>query len=256
MPIEVIERLANGGRVRRSPVGVDELSLPALPARKYGLAQLDDYMHLPRKSFLHQPPLKLTLEARVSAAVLPGTWGFGLWNDPFSFGFGAGGMARALPVLPNVAWFFYGSAENHLTLDDAGPGAGFHVKVYQSPRLPAVMSLLAAPALPFLIWPAFVRLMRRLARLLVAEDARSLNIDTTEWHTYLLSWTVNGVVFSVDNDIVMRTTIVPQGPLGLVIWIDNQYFKFSPEGKLGFGFLEYPAAGWLQVRHLDLSSDP
>src|SRR5687768_4256636 len=67
------------------------LSIPAGSADKYRLAQLDDYTKLARSRFPLRPPpsaslrtsLSLNLSARASGNSIPGTWGFGLWNDPF-----------------------------------------------------------------------------------------------------------------------------------------------------------------------------
>lgn len=244
------QRLANGGRVESSAGERFKLVLPEIPAGRYGLAQVDNYSNLPRRKFPHRPPLKMTLEARVSAPDLPGTWGFGLWNDPFSIGFGGGGMARALPVLPNAAWFFYGSQENHLSLRDDQPGAGFQAKTFRSPRLPAVLSILAAPGVPFLMWPAAARLMRKWARLFVTESVHPLSLNVQEWHSYELEWTQDQAVFTVDQHEVLRTPHTPQGRLGLVIWIDNQYFRLDPRGEIKFGYLAVCDLAWLEVRGL------
>ncbi len=48
----------------------------------YRDAQLDDYSQLPRHRFPHRT-LSLSLRARTSSISPAGTWGFGLWNDPF-----------------------------------------------------------------------------------------------------------------------------------------------------------------------------
>lgn len=255
MRIKLEKRQVNGGRVTPLDKAGYRMSLPELPAGQYGLSQVDDYAHLPRWRFPHQPPLRLRLEARVSANVLPGTWGFGLWNDPFSFGFGGGGMARLLPVLPNAAWFFYGSQHNHLTLDDDQPGAGFHAKVFRSPRLPSIFSLFAVPGLPFLFWPMTARLLRRCAARLTEETTTLLPEFAETWQPYELLWKRNQVVFSINHEVVLETNISPQGRLGLVIWIDNQYFRFDPEGKLGFGFLSVSTEQWLEIRGLIVSPD-
>lgn len=247
-------RLAHGGRVKGSQEEGFQFSMPAVPAGQYALAQVDDYLHLPRRKFPHQPPFRLGLEARVSSLGLPGTWGFGLWNDPFSFGIGGGGMARVLPVLPNAAWFFYGSSENCLTLRDDQPGSGFHAKTYRSGRLPWLLSILAVPTLPLLLWPAAARLIRKLARYAVKEASIPLNVPVDTWHTYSLLWMEDRSVFCVDNEKVLETALSPRGRLGLVIWIDNQYFRFDPEGKIGFGFQEVAEDQWLQVRNISLSS--
>ncbi len=255
MTIKLERRLVSGGRVTNFIENDYRLSLPVLPAGKYGLSQVDDYTHLPRWRFPHQPPLRMRLEARVSAPGLPGTWGFGLWNDPFSFGFGGGGMARVLPVLPNAAWFFYGSQHNHLTLDDDQPGAGFQAKVFRSPRLPSIFSLLVLPGLPVLFWPRAARFLRKMASGLTKESVMVLPEVAKTWQAYELLWQKNQVVFSFNQEVVMNTDISPQERLGLVIWIDNQYFRFDPDGKLGFGFLGVSTAQWLEIRGLSVTSD-
>src|SRR5437879_6259384 len=91
-------RTTPGADVETIAPGHWRLTMPAGPAGRYRLAQLDDYAGLRRAGFPWQPPLRLALRARVSAAGLPGTWGFGLWNDPFGIGVGLGGGARRLPA--------------------------------------------------------------------------------------------------------------------------------------------------------------
>ncbi len=245
-------RQAGGGRVEALSSERHTLALATTPSGKYALAQLDDYMHLHRGQFPHRPPLSLQIEARVSATDLPGTWGFGFWNDPFSAGFGAGGMRRILPVLPNAAWFFYGSEPNHLSLRNDVPGSGFHAKVFRSPLLPSVLSLLALPTLPFFLWPLTASVLRRFASRFFNEDAVTLETDVTAWHQYQLNWQESSVEFLVDGRSVFNTTIVPRGKLGLVIWIDNQYFKFTPEGKIGMGFLPIHEAQSMDIQNLTL----
>jgi hypothetical protein len=250
MTIKLEKRQVQGGQVTGSFAEGYMLDLPPLPRGRYSLAQLDDYMDLPRRKFPHQKPIRVSLEARVSASELPGTWGFGLWNDPFSFVFGGGGMRRALPVLPNAAWFFYGSVENHLTLREGQPGAGLQAKTFRSPLFPSIVSLFALPALPFMFWPRLARVLRRLARTVIKEDAAALTVAIDAWHAYGLEWMENTVLFDVDGEVVLETDLSPRGRLGLVMWIDNQFFRFDPLGRIGFGVLEVPQGGWLQVRGL------
>lgn len=253
MTIELVRRLVGGGQMTNLAENGYRLSLPVLPTGKYGLSQIDDYMHLPRWRFPHQPPLRMKLDARVSSAELPGTWGFGLWNDPFSFGFGGGGMARLLPVLPNAVWFFYGSQPNHLTLDDDQQGSGFCAKVFRSPRLPSLLSLLVIPGLSLMIWPRAARLLRKMASRITKESTTVLPVFAESWQVYELVWMKNKVVFTVNREVVMQTDISPLGRLGLVIWLDNQYFRFDPDGKLGFGFLGVPTEQWLEIRGLSVT---
>src|SRR3989304_3638966 len=110
-----------------SPGTEYRLMIPAGRADKYRLAQLDDYTQTPRGRFpLRFPPstslrtgLNLSLSARASSDSIPGTWGFGLWNDPFGFSLGFGGNPFRLPALPNAVWFFGASKESYLSFRDA-----------------------------------------------------------------------------------------------------------------------------------------
>lgn len=248
------ERVINGGQITGSDTDGFRLKLPVIKEKKYALAQLDDYMHLRRRDFLHQSPVSLSVEACISNPDVPGTWGFGFWNDPFSFGFGAGGMSRWLPVLPNAAWFFYASEHNHLSLRDDQPGSGFHVKTFSAPLWHPLTSLLGLPFTPFLLFPGIARVFRRLGRQIVAEDTQAVDISITDWHQYDIRWRDAEVAFLVDEQVIFKTGIVPRGRQGLVIWIDNQYFRFDPAGRIGFGFLPTQSEYYLDIRNLFLLS--
>ena len=239
---------AGGGRVEEVPPRLLRLSIPPGPAGEYRLAQVDDYHHLPRARFPWTPPLCLALDARVSHPEVPGTWGFGLWNDPFfAVGLGFGGTARLLPALPNAAWFFHASPPNHLTLRDDLPAQGLLAAVFSSPRLPSPLLALGMPFLPLLLCRPAARALRRLARRVVRENGVSLDLDPTQWHAYVLEWRAEGVRFAVDGRVVLDTNISPRGPLGLVLWVDNQYAAFRPEGRLAFGTLACDRPAWLEV---------
>ena len=117
--------------------GAWRLEIPAGAAGRYRLAQVDDYHRLRRRDFPWRPPLRLSLRARASAPDLPGTWGFGLWNDPFSLSMGLGGAAQRFPALPNAAWFFFASPPNYLSFRDDLPAQGFLAATFQAPAIPA-----------------------------------------------------------------------------------------------------------------------
>jgi hypothetical protein len=57
----------------------------------------------------------------------------------------------------------------------------------------------------------------------------------------------------VDNTLVLESPISPCPPLGLVIWIDNQYAAFTPDGKIGFGLLKNTEPAWLEIENLSFS---
>ncbi len=233
---------SNQAAIETLPEDGWRLRQPAGPAGSYRVVQLDDYRHLPRNRFRWQPPVTLSLNAQVSAADLPGTWGFGFWNDPFSFSLGVKGSSRRLPVLPNAAWFFYASPENYLSLRDDLPAHGLLAAVFRSPLIPSALLLPALVGLPALTVPAAARWLRRLARTFLRQDAARLDLSVTQPHEYRLEWQPGFVHFVVDGERVFESALTPRGRLGLVIWMDNQYAAWMPDGRLRFGLLPNQAA--------------
>jgi hypothetical protein len=245
-------RLTAGARL--TPLGPSRwhFELPPGPPGSYRLAQLDDYAVMPRRRFPWQAPARLSLRARVSAPDLPGTWGFGFWNDPFPAFGGLSGMRRLLPSLPQAAWFFYTSPPNHLALDNALPGNGLMAMTFASPRLPEGLLLLGLPAAPLLLWRRVARSLRRVGSRVVRQAAVQLALDPTAWHTYTVDWQPDQVILQVDGAVVLITEIVPRARLGLVLWIDNQYAAFRPDGALAYGALATPASCWLEISDLEM----
>ncbi len=251
MPPSLTPRYTAGARVERRE-GIWHLSIPAGEANAYRLAQLDDYMGLRRSDFPWRPPLKLRLRARVSAEGIPGTWGFGLWNDPFGFALGFGGSPRRLPTLPQAIWFFHASPPNHLAFRDDIPAQGFFAGVTCSPRLPFPLPALGLPALPLLVLPPTARGIRHILSRIIRQEAIALPTPVKAWHTFTIHWLHEETRFLLDGRIVLKTSLSPPIPLGLVIWIDNQYARFTPEGKFGFGTLENPEPAWLEVADVEI----
>lgn len=219
------------------------LEIPAGPAGQYRLAQLDNT----RKNLPLSVPTTLRLRCRVSATTIPGTWGFGFWNDPFTLSLGLQGTARRLPVLPNATWFFHASSENHLSLQKGLPAQGFLAQSFSSPKIP---SLLLAPGLltlPMLAWKPSAGWIRAIAGKIIREDAAHLELDVTQWHEYSLKWSSMRVEHFIDGQLLFETATSPQGPLGLVIWIDNQFAAFKPDGTVKAGTQENLSPAWMEV---------
>ena len=230
------------------------LIIPAGDKHSYKLAQLDDYAKYPRKRFPAHPPRTLSLRARASAESIPGTWGFGLWNDPFGLSIGYGGKPFHLPALPNAIWFFHASKENYLSFGDpstgsgrAIPGNGFLAQVFRSPTFPLGRLARVGGVFPF-----SPRQARALMSEIVEEDGVRLGVDVTEWHGYRFEWSPERSAFWLGAVLVLETSVAPRSPLGLVIWIDNQYAAWRPDGKLGFGILENSQA-WLEIAELEIN---
>lgn len=244
-----VEEISDGGLQHAY-----RLSIPAGSAGKYRLAQVDGYAKAARGRFPLRPPpsasrrtsLSLSLSARASSSSIPGTWGFGLWNDPFGLSLGFGGNPLRLPALPNAIWFFGASHENYLSFRDDTPAQGFLAQTFRSPRFHPLL-IPAGLAFPF-----SRRTTRRLMRKVIGEDGVRLRVEVTEWHRYRLDWREDRVGFAVDDAPVFESSVSPHPPLGLVIWIDNQYAAFTPEGKIGFGVLENPEPAWLEIKDIDV----
>jgi len=244
--LDLNEYCLSGGRVVQTGPAAWRLELPAGPGGSYRLAQLDDYRKLARRAFPWRPPVTLSMKARASAKSLPGTWGYGLWNDPFGMGVAQGGGLR-LPALPNAAWFFFASPPNYLSLRDDLPAQGALAATFRSPRWPSPLLLLGAPLLPLSLLPPAMRWLRRWARRIVRQDAVDLPVDPTEWHDYALEWGPEQVTFRLDGEALLATEIVPAGPLGLVLWVDNQYAALPPDGRLRYGTLSNPQPAWIEI---------
>ena len=273
-----VEEIASGDYDKRY-----RLSIPAGSGNKYRLAQLDDYTKTPRKQFPLRSPLSLELSARASSNSIPGTWGFGFWNDPFGLSLGFGGNPFRLPALPNAVWFFGASKESYLSFKSelrpeqseaksegssesasrlpatpaihSGPDAfrergeaanGFLAQTFRSPSFHPLL-IPAGLSLPF-----SRRRTRRLLGKIIDEDGIRLSVDVMQWHRYKLDWREDRVIFEVDDDQVFESSVSPHPPLGLVIWIDNQYAAFTPEGRIGFGVLENVEPAWLEIKDINM----
>ena len=264
--VEEIDEIGRGSAYR--------LSIPPGKADQYRLAQLDDYTQVPRSRFPLHFPLSLSLSARASSDSIAGTWGFGLWNDPFGVSLGFGGNPFRLPALPNALWFFGAAKESYLSFKDASassagfviaqPSAanGFIAQAFRSPKFHPLL-ILAGLALPF-----SRKLTRRILGKVIEEagvnlwshetqqqavGVQSQGVDPTKWHRYKLDWREKRVHFEVDDVQVFESRVSPRPPLGLVIWLDNQYAAFTPEGKIGFGVLENTEPAWLEIKELEIS---
>jgi hypothetical protein len=190
------------------------------------------------------------VSARASATDLPGTWGLGLWNDPFSLSLGFGGGNRRFPTLPNAAWFFFASPCNYLSLRDDLPAHGILAAAFQATNpLGNTLALFAAPML--LIKP-LRRLARRLGRRYVNEAACLLSHDPGVWHAYRIDWLPGETLFYVDGTLMLQSPVSPRDPLGIVIWIDNQFAAFTPDGDLRYGFEANPSPARIEIKDLML----
>jgi hypothetical protein len=261
-PIHEEFNLGLGARWQRHVVGsgalelsgsILRLTVAGASCRRYTDAQIDDYQGLPRRRFPWRPPLRLTVRARFSHPAangpdgLLGTAGFGFWNDPFLM------TGARLPALPRAIWFFQASPPSNMKLALETPGYGWKAATIDTHRPIALpLALLALPAAALMnvrslyrtLWPPIQRAMR------VREAL--IPVDSTAWHTYVLDWGTTSAQFSVDGAVPLLEAPSPAGPLGFVLWVDNQYMVVTPWGRLAWGLLEIEGRQWLEVEQLSI----
>lgn len=235
---------AGAGAVETAGDGLRLVIAGATPDA-YSDAQVDDYAHLSRARFPWTPPL--TLEARVRfshcADALKGTAGFGFWNDPLTY------RPARVPALPKAVWFFFASAPSNLKLDMDVPGCGWKAATIGALGPRAGLLALAAPiAVPLMNVNRAYRWFWPVVQRAIGVQEASVDVDTTEWHTYEITWGVTQTAFEIDGEPVLQKAPSPRGPLGFVMWIDNQYMVATPRGRFGWGRLDICGPEWLEAR--------
>lgn len=217
------------------------------PARGYTNAQLDNYTGLRRSRFPSRAPLRMSLRARASHAEPAGTLGFGFWNDPFT-------LSGGILALPNAVWFFYASPPADMALAAGVPGRGWKAATLYAGRWPAALALPAAAAAVALTRvPGLGSPIMAAARRYVRAHERLLTtVALTDWHEYALEWRHDRATFWVDGRRVHESPAPPYGPLGFVLWIDNQYAIASRTGRFAFGLCPFGEPQWLEIEALRL----
>lgn len=241
--LDLKQRLSSDGRLEVTERGY-RLGILAGGPRSYRLAQLDDQLGRRRSAYPWRAPVRLELRARISTRDAPGTWGFGFWNDPYGFSFGPGEILPRLPTLPQAAWFFHASSRCHLSFRDDKPAKGFYAQVFSSRGFDTTM------AKAILAFPFTPRTTRKLLGRTIDEDAAPVAANPCEWHTYTAEWTETGTAFQVDDTSILETRVSPRGPLGLVLWIDNQYAAFDPQGRISWGVESNATEEWLELEDI------
>lgn len=213
-------------------------------SRQYTNAQIDDYQGRPRSQFPWRPPLRLSVRVRFShpAGQLSGTAGFGFWNDPFLM------TGARLPALPRAIWFFYASPPSNMKLDLETPGYGWKAATIDAMHWPFLLLLPTAPlAIPLMNIRRLYRALWPVGQRAIGVCEALVDVKMTTWHTYVIEWKTEIAHFSVDGRSILRCNTSPRGPLGFVMWFDNQYAIVTPWGRFDYGWLGAPGRQWMEV---------
>ena len=238
----------NGGRVTGDLPW--RLEIPASQSG-YTDAQIDDYHSLKRRNYIWQPGTQLSLSARFSADAnrLRGTAGFGFWNAPF------GDPTIPLPAFPRAVWFFFASEPSDLPLAKNSLGRGWFVSTICVSNGKGISLIPAAPIILLLnqfqsvrnqLWPKI--------RQYLGISFNPIHYSLNQWHHYDLHWHRDSCEFRVDDQLIGQTIFSPQGPLGFVCWIDNQYMVARPTGRVRMGNLALAESQWMEVDSLKIES--
>ena len=243
-----------GGRLAATDSGLRMVTANTTMSR-YANAQIDDYQGRARRDFLWRPPLSLVVCARFSHPAsrsagdpgLRGTAGFGFWNDPFLM------TGSRVPAPPRAIWFFYASPPSDIALDCGTPGFGWKVATIDALRPSAAMLMLTAPlAVPLMNIRRIYRTFWPAAQRALSISEAEVPAEMTGWHTYAIEWGVSEARFQVDGKMLLDCDTPPRGPLGLVIWLDNQYLVATPWGRFRYGLLATPGEQWLELEWMEI----
>jgi hypothetical protein len=80
-------------------------------------------------------------------------------------------------------------------------------------------------------------------------------IDPTEWHRYRIEWRAEKLSFEIDDRAIFQSNFLPKAPLALVLWLDNQYGAWRPDGSLGYGTLPVSVDFWVEIKDLHINTD-
>lgn len=242
--------LVGDSQLIRTPAG-QRLSHGPIAANRYTNAQLDDYQGLARAHFPWRPPLILTLRARFShgAQALQGTAGFGFWNNPFMMG------TQRWPTLPRALWFFFSAPPSDMALALDVPGPGWKAATIDAWRWPFLALAPTAPvAMPLMRIRSLYRRLWPIGQRAIGVHEALLELAMTAWHTYTLEWGIKMARFLVDGRPVLACDQSPRGPLGLVIWKDNQAMAVAPWRLPRHQLVACSTTQWLEIADLTIGT--
>ena len=142
---------------------------------------------------------------------------------------------------------------HHATLDAEAPGNGWKASTLDATRLPFFLLLPTAPlAIPLMNIRSMYRILWPLGQRALGIHEATVEAPMTQWHSYEIDWAAKEARFKVNGQEILRCASSPRGPLGFVMWLDNQYAIATPWGSFGHGLLETHGKQWMEVQSLSI----
>jgi hypothetical protein len=208
-------------------------------------AELDDHRTVPRHKLVWQPPLRMTVRARMShrAGEMIGTAGFGFWNDPFDW-------VGNVQAPPNALWFFYASPQSDMAFMRDTRGHGWKAAMLNGGTADGFTMALGNFIFRL---PGMSKLVFNLAQARIRAHERILeDVSLTDWHEYRLDWLSREAAFFVDGNEVSRALNPPTVSLGFVAWVDNNATTMGPGREFDFRRIAVPQRQWMEVAHVQI----
>jgi hypothetical protein len=153
-----------------------------------------------------------------------------------------------VPALPRAIWFFYASPPSNMALAIDTPGWGWKAATIDAATLLFGLLTPTAPlAVPLMHIDWLYRRLWPLGQHAIRVSEQQIEFPMADWHIYTIDWGTQSARFSVDGCPILVCNTPPRGPLGLVIWIDNQYMQLTPQGHLRHGRIGKPGQQWLEL---------
>ena len=142
-----------------------------------------------------------------------------------------------------------------MKLDLHTPGPGWKAATIDAIRWPFFALLPTAIfAVPLMNINALYHTFWPIGQRAIGVSEAQVPVAMTEWHTYIIEWKEITAQFFVDGNVLLSCNTPPKGPLGFVLWLDNQYMVVTPWGRFGYGLLESPEEQWLEIRELRIAN--
>jgi hypothetical protein len=210
-------------------------------------AELDDHRTVPRHKLAWQPPVRLTVRARMShcSGKIIGTAGFGFWNDPFDW-------VGNVETPPNALWFFHASPQSDMSFVRGVRGHGWKAAMLNGGT--ADRLTMALGNFIFRL-PGMSKLVFNIAQTrLVAYERILEDVSLIDWHEYRLDWLSGEAIFFVDGNEVGRALNPPSGPLGFVAWVDNNATTMGPGRIFDFKRIAVQQRQWMEVTRIQIEA--